>query len=305
LRLVSTTHDASTEARPSLLMCAPDHYDVHFLFNPHMRYSERVDRRRAKAQWRRLVRVLEEAGADLHFLEPSPVTGPLVFTADGAFCYRPGDVLILQNDGVRGDLEPELFRAWFKQNGFRTEFAPPNCRLDGGNLLRLPDGTVLAGLKPGASGRGERYLARLLRATVGGRLETVPLVEEKFLHLDTVVGVLGDGRYLVYPGGLPDGRLPERGALAEGEIIEVSRAEAVRFACNIVVVGDVVVTGPVSDGLCRRIGRLGLHVERVDLGEFYKAGGGAKCLTLPLQHPEKGATHERSSQPRGRATAAR
>src|SRR5687767_2238734 len=92
------------DTRPSLLMCAPDHYDVHFLFNPHMRYTERVDRRRAKAQWRRLVRVLEEAGADLRFLEPSSITGPLVFTADGAFCYRPGDVLILENDGVRGDL---------------------------------------------------------------------------------------------------------------------------------------------------------------------------------------------------------
>ncbi len=305
LRLFGEAQDGVIDV-PSLLMCAPDHYDVHFLFNPHMRYSERVDRRRAKAQWGRLVRVLEEARADLRFLEPSPLTGPLVFTADGAFCYRPGDVLILQNDGVRGDLEPALFRAWFQAHGFRTEFAPPNCRLDGGNLLRLADGTVLAGRKPGSSGKGERYLARLLRVTTGSRLETVPLVERKFLHLDTVVGVLGDGRYLVYPGGLPDGRLPEGSVLAEGEIIAVSAADAARFACNIVVVGDVVVTGPVSQSLCRRIGRLGFHVERVDLGEFYKAGGGAKCLTLPLLHRRKGVdARERPSESRGRAVAAR
>jgi N-dimethylarginine dimethylaminohydrolase len=295
-----------TAAPPSLLMCAPDHYDVHFLFNPHMRYTERVDRRRAKAQWWRLVRVLEDAGADLHFLEPTGVTGPLVFTADGAFCYRPGEVLILQNDGIRGDLEPAVFRAWFQEHGFRTESAPPNWRLDGGNLLRLPDGTVLAGLKPGSSGMGERYLARHLRVTVGQRLETVPLVEEKFLHLDTVVGVLGDGRYLVYSGGLRDGRLPEEGALAEAEIVAVSRSDALRFACNTVVVGDVVVTGPISNDLCRRIGGLGFHVERMDLSEFYKAGGGAKCLALPLRHPEKGVdSHERPSESRSRATAAR
>jgi N-dimethylarginine dimethylaminohydrolase len=292
--------------RPSLLMCPPDSYDVHFLFNPHMTYSERVDRRRAKAQWRRLVTVLEEAGAELHFLEPSPVMGPLVFTADAAFCYRPGDALILQNDGVRGDLEPAIFRAWFEEHGFRTESAPPNYRLDGGNLLRLPDGTVLAGLKPGSSGVGERYLARLLRVAVGARLETVPLVEEKFLHLDTVVGVLGDRQYLVYLDGLRDRRPPVGGALADAEIIEVSTGDAARFACNIVVVGDVVITGPVSDGLYRRIGRLGFHVERVDLSEFYKAGGGAKCLTLPIQHPERGAlTHERSSESRRRAAVAR
>jgi len=45
----------------AFLMCAPDWFDVHYLFNPHMAFSERVDRRRAKAQWRRLVRALEEA----------------------------------------------------------------------------------------------------------------------------------------------------------------------------------------------------------------------------------------------------
>jgi N-dimethylarginine dimethylaminohydrolase len=291
---------------PAFLMCPPTSYDVHFLFNPHMRYSERVDRRRAKAQWRRLVRALEDAGAELHFLEPTFATGPLVFTADGALCYRPGDALILQNDGVRGDLEPAVFRAWFETHGFRTESAPPNCRVDGGNLLRLWDGTVLAGLKPGSRGMGERYLARLLRVTVGARVETVALVDERFLHLDTVVGVLGRDRYLVYLEGLADRRPPKDSALAEAEVIAVSRADALRFACNLVVVGDVVITGPISDGLCRRIGRLGFHVERLDLSEFYKAGGGAKCLTLPLQHPEKGKhAHERPFESHRRAAAAR
>jgi N-dimethylarginine dimethylaminohydrolase len=290
---------------PSLLMCPPDSYDVHFLFNPHMPYTEHVDRRRAKAQWRRLVRVLEEAGADLHFLEPRPGLGPLVFTADGAFCYRPGDVLILQNDGVRGDLEPKIFQDWFGGRGFRVECAPPNYRLDGGNLLRLADGDVLAGLKPFATGLGERYLARLLRLTCGAELFTVPLVDEKFLHLDTVVGVLGPQRFLVYRGGLHDGLLPAEGPLANAEIVDVSAADAARFGCNLVVVGDVVVTGPISDDLGRRLTRLGYHVERVDLGEFYKAGGGAKCLTLPLRLPQKGEGHERTSEQRDRAAVAR
>jgi N-dimethylarginine dimethylaminohydrolase len=292
--------------RPSLLMCPPDWYDVHFLFNPHMPYTERVDRRRAKAQWQRLVQVLDEAGADLHFLEPRPGSGPLVFTADGAFCYRDGDVLILQNDGVRGDVEPAIFQDWFTERGFRVEFAPPNYRLDGGNLLRLANGDVLAGLKPNATGLGERYLARLLRLTCGAELSTVPLVDEKFLHLDMVVGVLGRQRFLVYEGGLQDGRLPATGPLAHAEIVPVSAADAARFACNLVVVGDVVVTGPISDDLGRRLTRLGYHVERVDLSEFYKAGGGAKCLTLPLRPQRKGeGQHERSSEQRDRAVAAR
>ena len=290
---------------PTLLMCPPEFFDVHFLFNPHMPYTERVDRRRAQAQWRRLVRVLEDTGAELRFLDAEPGLGPLVFTADAAFCYRPGDVLILENDGVRSHREPELFRRWFTANGYRTEAAPPGFRLDGGNLVRLPNGDVLAGLKPGATGLGERYLRRLLRATTGGNVHTVPLVDRRFLHLDTAVGALGGGHFLVYPGAFPEGRVPQDGPLAEADLIVVSREDADRFACNVVVTGDVVVTGPVSHGLARRIGRLGLHVERVDLSEFYKAGGGAKCLTLPLDPPQRGAQDERTTQPRRREAALR
>jgi N-dimethylarginine dimethylaminohydrolase len=105
----------------------------------------------------------------------------------------------------------------------------------------------------------------------------VQLVDQRHLHLDTVVGVLGPRSFLVYPDGLAERRLP-----VEGDALEVSREDAAAFACNLVRVGDVVVTGLVSAGLERRIRRLGLEIECVDLSEFHKAGGGAKCLTLPL-----------------------
>jgi N-dimethylarginine dimethylaminohydrolase len=287
-------------------MCPPAFFDAHFLFNPHMDFRERIDRGRATAQWLRLLHVLEEAGAEVKLLEPRPGIGPLVFTADGAFCHRPGEALILRNDGVRGDVEPEIFRGWFEAAGYRTESIPPNHRLDGGNLVRLPDGDVLAGLKPGSSGLAERYLGRVLALTSGAKVATVPLVDERFLHLDTTIGALGPGRFLVYRGGLRDG-LPHE--LSDAEIVDVSAEDAAHFACNVVVVGDVVVTGPVSDGLARRIGRLGYEVARVDLSEFYKAGGGAKCLTLPLlpatDLEDEGGNDERTAEQRSRAAVAR
>ena len=90
----------------------------------------------------------------------------------------------------------------------------------------IGDGTVLAGLKPGSPGVGERYLARFLHLTVGARLDVVPLVDHKFLHLDTVVGALGGGKYLVYLDGLLDPRATLGGALGEAEIIEVTTRDA-------------------------------------------------------------------------------
>jgi N-dimethylarginine dimethylaminohydrolase len=264
--------------RQRFLVCPPRHFEAHFLFNPFMAWDDRIDRRRALAQWRRLVSVLEQAGADVEIAEPSPVSGQLPFTADGALVYAPGRAFVLRNDGLRGDLEPPVFREWLERLGLAAEALPPGHRVDGGNLLRLPTGDVLAGLKPGAPGFGERYVGKIL-ARHGRRLCTVPLVDGPFLHLDTVVGVLGRRGFLVHRDALADG-LPE--PLAGAEILDVSRVDAERFACNVVVVGDVVVTGLVSDRLAQRIGRLGFEVERLDLREFHKAGGGAKCLTLPL-----------------------
>jgi N-dimethylarginine dimethylaminohydrolase len=268
--------------QPEFLLCSPESYDAHFLFNPFMSYRERVSFRRARAQWRLLVRTLEEAGAAVKVMEPEPATSALVFTADAAFAFRPGCMLVLENDGPRGDWDAPVYRRWLAEAGFHVEGAPPGRRLDGGNLLRLPNGDVLAGLKPHASGVGERYLASLLKATSGAVLHAVPLAGEPFLHLDTVVGVLGDRGFLVHRGGLADPHALVDGPLAGAEIVEVDAEDARRFGCNVVVAGDTVITGPVSIDLRRRIGRLGFHVEALDLGEFYKAGGGAKCLTLPL-----------------------
>jgi N-dimethylarginine dimethylaminohydrolase len=275
---------AADRPAPSFLVSPPDFYDAHFLFNPFMSWTDRVDRRRARSQWRRLVAVLEQAGARVEVAAADDASAELPFTADGAFVFAPGRALVLRNDGPRGELEPPVFKRWLESLGYQTESLPPAYRLDGGNLVRLPSGDVLAGAKPGASGLAERYLGKLL-ARSGRRLWPVPLADGPFLHLDTVLGVLGPHRFLVYRDGLVHreglgGSLPE--PLAGAEVIEVSRADAERFACNVVVVGDVVVTGPISDGLARRIGRLGYAVERLDLSEFYKAGGGAKCLTLPL-----------------------
>ncbi len=267
-------------------MCPPDHFDSHFLFNPAMAYTERVDRRLAKRQWRRLMRVLEEAGAELEEMDPRARASSQPFTADGAFCYAPGLALVLRNDGARGVHEPELFARWLAARGYQVEQLPPGRRLDGGNLLRLDDGMVMAGIKPRGDGRAERYLAGLLRLASGAALVPVPLVDGRYLHLDLAVGVLGGRRLLVHRGALADGRLP----VDEVDVVEVSAADAAVYACNVVVVGDVVVTGPISNGLTSRLTRLGFTVERIDLSEFYKAGGGAKCLTLPLWPGEEGET---------------
>jgi len=269
---------------PSYLICPPRYYDTHFLFNPWMTYRERVNKHRAWRQWRDLVRALESAGAQVETIEPVPDSAAMVFTADAALVLEQKNVLLLSNDGPRGELEPPLFRSWFHANGYVIESMPSTRRLDGGNLVRLHNGSLAIGLKPGAVGRAETYLAKRLKMTSSAAaVVPIALIQKHFLHLDMVLGNVGGKAYLVYPEAFALGLDGIHNTpLLEKEVIRLDRGDAEAYAANLVTVGDVVITGKISEDLRRRISSYGFWVEELPLTEFYKAGGGAKCLTLPL-----------------------
>ena len=64
--------------------------------------------------------------------------------------------------------------------------------------------------------------------------------------------------------------------------VEVSAVEALRFACNAVVVERNVVLNTGCGNLKSILLGMGYAVWETDLSEFMKAGGAAKCLTLFL-----------------------
>ena len=66
------------------------------------------------------------------------------------------------------------------------------------------------------------------------------------------------------------------------KLIEVHPDEAARFACNAVVVGRNVVMNTGCPHLEADLRAAGFSPHSTELGEFIKAGGSAKCLTLRL-----------------------
>jgi N-dimethylarginine dimethylaminohydrolase len=77
------------------------------------------------------------------------------------------------------------------------------------------------------------------------------------------------------------------------QLIEVTEAEARRFACNAVVVGHTVITNTGCPELHATLRDLGFSPRETPLDEFVKAGGSAKCLTIRLDG-EEAATWKRS-----------
>jgi len=253
------------------------------MFNPWMKYSESIDLDLAKSQWDTMVSALTEAGAEIEYLASSPHSPAQVFTADGAVIVESNHALILRNDGPRGTLEPTAFAEWLRNEGFSIESMPPTRTLDGGNVIRLHDGSLACGVKPLSDGSGIDYLEKILQLTGDTELHRFQLVNRKFLHLDMVLGKLGDVGYLVFEQAF-DGGLESfsESPIVEKQLIPISRQDAELFACNSVTVGNTFFTGLISKPLIDSIERLGYRAVTLDMSEFHKAGGGLKCLTLPL-----------------------
>ena len=64
--------------------------------------------------------------------------------------------------------------------------------------------------------------------------------------------------------------------------IIVDTQDAGNFACNAVNIDDKIIVNKASDNLKSKLNQLGFEVIEIDLSEFIKAGGSAKCLTLKL-----------------------
>ena len=289
------------EAKPEYLMCSPRYFDTHFLFNPWMTFRERVNRHKATRQWRDLRRALEQAGAIVRSIDPQPDSSAMIFTADAALVLGE-HVVLLTNDGPRGDIEPPLFRHWFSLNGYISE-SLPGSRLDGGNLVRLHDGSFAVGLKPGASGKAEAYLRKRIALTERRDLKPIGLVDRRYLHLDMVLGNVGNRLYIAYEDALYGGRSALPSIVKESEMIFIGKADAEAFAANLITIGDVVLTGKLSLALKKELTSHHFWVEELPLGEFYKAGGGAKCLTLPLRARRGGFNEKDENQPGSRGSA--
>ena len=125
--------------------------------------------------------------------------------------------------------------------------------------------------------------ARLRELWPEREIVSLRLRDPRFYHLDTCLAPLSAGDLLWYPPAFDEAS----GAAIEAwypaqRRIAVTEADAMRFSCNAVCVGQTVVLNEVSPALCEALEARGYTVVQVPLGEFLKAGGAAKCLCLRL-----------------------
>jgi N-dimethylarginine dimethylaminohydrolase len=271
---------------PRILMCPPDFYGIHYEINPWMSTARQADHAEAQAQWRALRELLLAAGAEVELMTPVEGLPDLVFTANAAIVYKRRVVVSRFKHPQRQGEEPHFAR-WFAQHGFEILASGEELSFEGAGDALFCGETLLAGYRMRSNARGCQQIGELL----GVRTLPLELVDPYYYHLDTCFCPLADGVAAYFPDAFDDyGR--QVLAAQVPTLLPVAADEARSFACNAVVVGRTVVTNVGCPNFHSQLRAAGFTPAETPLGEFVKAGGSAKCLTLRLDGEEAAAWRE-------------
>lgn len=260
-----------------ILMCPPKYYGIEYEINPWMSRSRGADPSLAKKQWENLYNILErKLGLKISLLEPQPGVPDLVFTANAGLVS--GSVFIPSNFRYpQRQKESPFFRQWFEKQGYEIRPLPENLYFEGEGDALFVGENLFAGYRIRSDIQTHALLGEILQREV----LSLELVDSKFYHLDTCFCPLGPEAAAYYPAAFdPYGQRVIKTDVALK--LEVSTLEALRFACNAVVVEKKVVLNTGCPELKKNLQTLGYEVWETDLSEFIKAGGSAKCLVLFL-----------------------
>lgn len=266
-----------------ILMCPPDHYGIEYEINPWMSTRRQADHATAVEQWHALREILIDTGAQVSEVAPVKGLPDLVFTANAAIVYQQHAVLARFKHEQRQGEEP-YFRVWLEDNGWNVTDPPGDFSFEGAGDALFCGDTLFAGYRMRSDASGHQQIGELL----GVRVLPLEMIDPYYYHLDTCFCPLAADEAIYFPGAFDD--YGQR-VLAEQvpKLIPVEENEARSFACNAVVVGNTVVTNTGCPQLHRQLQESNYHPVETPLGEFVKAGGSAKCLTLRLDGEEAAA----------------
>ena len=265
-----------SEASYRLLMCAPDAYDLKYEINDWMSLANRPDLSLAARQWAELYAVLTgPVGATVELIPQAANAPDMVFTANAGL-VRGDRVLLSHFRHPERQVEVEPFRAWFEAHGYRTIAPPGDCKFEGEGDALSAGGVLVAGYLKRSDIGSHRWLSEVL----GVPVLSLELVDGRWYHLDTAFFALTPQLVVYYPGAFD--AYAETVIRKNFETITVSDDEALNFACNAIVLDKTVVMPARCPRLAAQLESLGYTVYQVELSEFLKSGGAAKCLVLFL-----------------------
>jgi N-dimethylarginine dimethylaminohydrolase len=258
------------------LMSPPEHFEVTYAINAWMDPAGPVDRELAVKQWQRLRETLVELGHTVYTLDPAPGLPDLVYTANGGFVLD-GIAYGARFRHWQRAPEAALHRRWYERHGARF-VAPTEVNEGEGDLVWTGD-RILAGhgFRTAPAAHDE------LRRVFGRPVVPLRLVDPRFYHLDTALGVLdGTGRVAYFPAAFSAGSQAVLRDLFPDAVL-ADEEDATGFGLNLVSDGRHVVLNAEATGMLGKLAAAGYTPVPVELSELKKGGGSVKCCVLELR----------------------
>ena len=264
------------------LVVRPDHFRVDYAINPYMDPADQPDPARALAHRHDLVDALQEAGAEVEVLAQRADSPDMVYAMNLGLVVNAASgrhVVMSHMRYPERRLEVGSAQPWFADHGFATSYVGRDGvgpHLEAGDAFAF-GGVLVVGHGPRTEELALKHLATELDVAVQGLRITHP----GMYHLDLAFCPLDSTRAMVCPAAFDD---ESAAALLDlvPEPLVLTEEEALTFCANAVVVGRTVVVPSCPDRVRAQLEDWGFGVVVVELGEFHKGGGSARCLTNPL-----------------------
>lgn len=260
----------------SFLMCSPEYFNVSYQINPWMNGARQPDAKLAMKEWQALYDLLKTLGAKVQLIEPVRNLPDMVFTANAGLV---GTGFLIRSNFRHAERAKEeiVFDRWFRANGYTVKIIERPHIFEGeGDALFMGEE-----LYTGYHFRSDVQAHDDVSAIMHQDYFALELKDQRFYHLDTCFAPLDQNTALVFMEAFePYAQL----VLLENiqDVIQVSKEEALKFACNLVVVEKDVVLPLGCPKAKAELEERGFKVHELDFSEFLKSGGAAKCLVLNL-----------------------
>lgn len=272
-----------SDKKQKIMMCAPEHYGVDYVINPWMAGNcGQTDAALAQKQWLGLKEKIETY-ADVLLIPPQPDLPDMVFTANAGLVWD-GQVVVSRFRNKERQGEEPFFQSWFEEQGLSCASWPQEIPFEGAGDALWDRGVPVLWI--GSGFRSDVAAPAVLEKIYGRRVVSMKLIDPRFYHLDTCLCPLPGGYVMYYPGAFaPESLAALQELVPMDKHILVEEQDAAQFACNAVDLNSHVFMNGASDTLQDKLKAAGFNPVLTPLGEFLKAGGTAKCLTLKLVEP--------------------
>jgi N-dimethylarginine dimethylaminohydrolase len=258
----------------------PTEFRIEYSINKWMDPNNQVDPARAQEQWEALYQTYLRLGAKVQVFEPLKGWPDSVFIGDSILLYGKQAIASrFRHQERAGEVEPTIQR--FERLGYTVYRPPEDVRFEGNGETVYWNGKLIIGYGVRSDKPALDFVAKTLDVDV------VPIrVKSPHFHVDTIICPLRDDLLAYVPSAMSDDS-QERVKALGAKLIEIDRDEARLLACNSMSIsGNVILSTKNAPKFHDALSKEGFDIIPLDLSEFAKSGGGAKCLTLEAYKSE-------------------